>query len=151
MIKINAVVPKSLSLASEIVAAEILSAMKDSTLLVEGEAKADAGFVTGNLARSINSAVVPLGGDVKGIVSASASYASFVNDGTGLFGPKHELITPKNKKAMRWKGSGGFIFAKSTKGQHAKKFMEKGYAAAKQRVEERFNMALAIAVKGMGK
>lgn len=147
--RINVVVPNSLRMANEIVAKEVTSAMKDATLLVEAEAKVVAGFKTGTLARSITSAVFPLGQSVKGITSASAVYAPYVNNGTGLFGPHHQPIVPKTKKFLRWKGEGGYIFARSTKGMKGKHFMEQGYAKAKERVEDRFNDAIKNAVKGM--
>lgn len=138
-------------MAQEVVAQEMVSAMKDATIIVESEAKINAGFVTGTLARSITSTVVPLGGTTKGIVSASASYAEFVEEGTGLFGPKKQLIKPKDKKALAWNGPNGMIFAKSTKGMKPKYYMKKAYDSKKQAVEARFNQAIANAVKELGK
>ena len=47
-----------------------------------------------------------------------AKHAPFIHSGTGLYGPKHKMlkpIKPVNKKALRWAGPNGFIFARSTK------------------------------------
>jgi HK97 gp10 family phage protein len=151
MIAVNVKVPPGLSLAQKIVSDEITSAMKDSTLLVEGKAKANVPKITSNLARTINSAVVPLGAEVKGIVSASANYARFVEEGTGLFGPKKELIRPKTKKFMKWNGSNGPVFARTTKGQHPKHFMRDAFNSSKPLIEARFNQAIATAVRVMKK
>ena len=84
-------------------------------------------------------------------VAARANYAAFVEFGTGLYGPKHERITPKAKKAMRWMGGpasafrlsgsvrsgnagagAGYIFATSTKGMHPHPFLIPGAKAAIQ-------------------
>lgn len=151
MIRVNIKVPKGLTFADQIVAREITSAMKDSTLAIENQAKQNVGFVTGTLARSISSVVAPLSGSVKGYVSASASYARYVEEGTGLFGPQHQLIKPKNAKSLAWKGSGGMVFAKSSKGMKPRKFMRMAYYYTRQRVETRFKEAIASAIEQISK
>ncbi len=50
------------------------------------------------------------GGDLSMTLAAGAPYASFVEDGTRA----HE-IRPKFRKALRWPGEGGFMFAKVVK------------------------------------
>ena len=57
------------------------------------------------------------------MVSVQELYGAFVEYGTGLYGPKHQVITPKTAKVMAWKGSdGNMVFAASTKGMHAKPY-----------------------------
>lgn len=101
-------------------------------------------------ARSGLSSAIPggLSGDLYSVVvTATAKYSPFVEYGTGLYGPKHELINPG--KVMRWaagsSGPGGnlratgspragtpgdFVFARSTKGMHPHPFMQPGADAA---------------------
>lgn len=65
------------------------------------EAQALAPRRTGNLQRSI----VP--GQISGTratVNVNANYARYVEEGTGLYGPKHHRIEPGH--VMHWKGAG---------------------------------------------
>jgi hypothetical protein len=73
------------------------------------------------------------------------NYARFVEEGTGLFGPRKQRIVPKNGKVMVWKGGGptkvrlsgrsrtrggspiaGKVFASSTKGMKARPYLLPG-------------------------
>ena len=46
-----------------------------------------------------------------------AHYAGYIEEGTGLLGPKHAMIKPKTAESLAWRGRDGkFIFAKETKG-----------------------------------
>ncbi len=49
----------------------------------------------------------------------------WVNDGTGIYGPRHARITPKRAKFLRFKYRGDIVFAKSVKGQPGKHFVER--------------------------
>jgi hypothetical protein len=62
---------------------------------------------TGALLQSLFNRAIPKGREV-GHDPERAPHALFV-----LFGTKPHKIQPKNKKALRWAGPGGFIFAKS--------------------------------------
>jgi len=44
------------------------------------------------------------------------SYAVFLEYGTGIYGPKHKMITPVNKKALRWFVGNKPFFARQVKG-----------------------------------
>ena len=59
-------------------------------------------------------------------------YALLVHDGTGLYGPKKRAITPKTKKALRFKpkGSSRFIIRRSVKGMVANPFLKDALPAA---------------------
>lgn len=106
------------------------------------EAQALTPRKTGNLQRSIVPGELT---DTHATVIAGANYALFVEQGTGLYGPKHHLITPKTKKALHWKGGGPSkvrltgrsrtkdgasladdVFATSTKGARAQPFLGPG-------------------------
>ena len=110
------------------------------------EAKARAPHRTGNLQHTIVSGLK----DAHTVqVTARASYAAYVELGTGLYGPKHEKITPKAKLAMRWMGGpssafrltgsvrsgkagagAGYIYARSTKGMRPRPYLLPGAQAA---------------------
>lgn len=62
---------------------------------------------TGRLRSSISFRLVSVNGSLTGRVGTNVKYAIFVHEGTGLFGPRHTLIVPRNKKALRWKTRGG--------------------------------------------
>lgn len=66
-------------------------------------------------------------------IGTPMKYARLVHDGTGLFGPKKRKITPKTKKALRFKpkGSARFIVVRSVKGMVANPFLKDALAAAK--------------------
>jgi len=64
---------------------------------------------TGALFQSLYNREVPGGREV-GHDPQRAPHALFVHWGT-----RPHVIKPKNKKALRWAGGGGFVFAKSVK------------------------------------
>lgn len=70
---------------------------------IEAWAKKFVPVRTSNLLHSISSFLSADGS--KGTITASASYAKYVHEGTGLFGPYKMLIRPKTKKALFWEGA----------------------------------------------
>jgi len=50
-------------------------------------------------------------------------YASFPQTGTGVFGPTKSRIYPKNRKALRFKTAGKWMFASSVEGSPARPMM----------------------------
>ncbi len=94
--------------------------------VIEGEAKKEAPVVTSNLVNAITSEVSADGGTGTVRVTDAAPYAIFVHDGTGLFGPLKQPITPKNKKALYWPGAAHPV--KSVKGQKPNPFMDRALA-----------------------
>ena len=77
---------------------------------------------TSNLVNSITSSVSADG--KKGTLKATAPYAIFVHEGTGLYGPHKEmiLIRPKNKKALFWPGAAHPVKSVKIKGQKPNPF-----------------------------
>jgi len=114
----------------------ILRALQLSTV---HEAQALAPRKTGFLQRNI----VP-GALTKdyAIVEARAPYSGFVEGGTGIYGPKHQKITPKHASVLAWRvGSvtlsgrsrvsggrqlAGWAFARSVRGRPATPFLRPG-------------------------
>ncbi len=60
-----------------------------------------------------------------------APYTTFVDQGTGIYGPKRKPITSKTGKVLSWidAQSGGRVFARSTIGQPGKRFFRIGLSA----------------------
>lgn len=50
-------------------------------------------------------------------------YAIWLEYGTGLYGPHHQKIVPKNKKFLHWTDRSGEHFARSTKGMQPQPFI----------------------------
>ena len=59
-------------------------------------------------------------------ITNDVHYLPFVNDGTGIYGPRHQRITPKHAKYLHffWKGQEWFL--KSVRGQKPQRFVERG-------------------------
>ncbi len=91
------------------------------------QAKGKAPQRTGHLYASINRLPVEgtlLGGDLSVTIGAGAPYATFVEFGTGIHGPRKQRIYPKTKKAMKWRGGDGeWIVRRSTKGMKAQPYI----------------------------
>jgi hypothetical protein len=66
-------------------------------------------------------------------IGTPVKYALLVHNGTGLFGPKKRKITPKTKKALRFKpkGSARVIYARSVKGMEPNPFLKDALSAAR--------------------
>ena len=54
------------------------------------------------------------------------SYLPFVNDGTGLYGPRHRRIVPVHARVLHFHWKGREWFVKSVRGQRPQKFVERG-------------------------
>ena len=80
-------------------------------------------------------------GELERTVKSSAKYAIFVNDGTGLYGPLHHLIRPRNGRFLSFvprkgKYKGKRIAVPWTRGQKPQKFVEKSMEQTERRVQE---------------
>ena len=75
--------------------------------------------------------------------TSRVGYARYVEEGTGLYGPRKRKITPKRAKVLAWKGGGsrltgqgpgaGWRFARSVKGRKATPYLLPGAQKAVQR------------------
>lgn len=68
---------------------------------------------TGTSMRSVATEVIADGGVVEGRVGTNYPPVRYQSGGTGLYGPHHEVIRPKQAQALRWPntGGGGFTLA----------------------------------------
>lgn len=60
----------------------------------------------------------------KVVMSTSAKYAEYLNEGTGVYGPRGQPIRPVKKKALKWSGKDGTFIRKSVKGIKGRHFIE---------------------------
>ena len=97
----------------EIVMEEAQDATKQALLLIEAEWRHRLvpnlrGYRTGTYSRSItNNGGHRVGNVIRGVVGTNVRYAPFLEYGTGLYGPLHRWIEPKNAKALRFPGKVG--------------------------------------------
>lgn len=121
--------------APKVVAKELGGAIEKGAREVESRAKQYAPAQFGQLRQSI---------DVKGpyfapdnifaSVGSDKKYALYQEEGTGLEGPKGQMIRPKAGKVLAWKVGGKWMFAKQSRGTKPKYYMKR----AKEQVEPLF-------------
>ena len=71
-------------------------------------------------------------------------YLPWVNDGTGVYGPRHTPIVPKTARVLHFNWRGKEWFLKSVKGQKPQKFVERSMIEVMRSVES----AVVIASQG---
>lgn len=92
-------------------------AVKAQALARKNLLRPPGGFDTGALSASIEITQVTVDGAIAFKVGSKLPYARFVHDGTGIYGPRGQMIKPVRAKALRWQGPGGdAIFAKQVRG-----------------------------------
>jgi hypothetical protein len=65
-------------------------------------------------------------------IGSSLKHARFVHDGTGIYGPHHQMIEPVNAKVLHWQGVGGVdFFARKVKGMPPNPFLRDALFVAK--------------------
>lgn len=77
-------------------------------------------------------------------VTNDAFYLPWVNDGTGIYGPRHAPIRPKRAKVLHFHWKGREWFLKSVKGQKPQKFVERSMTELIRSIDS----AVIIAKKG---
>lgn len=122
---------------------DIADVIQSGLLRVAGAIEAEAVAVvprkTSNLANSIRKYLT---GRNSAVVTATAPYAVFVHEGTGIYGPHHQTfdIRPKDKKALAFTWMGKKIVRKkvTVKGQRPQKFFEQAVKKVQPRFQEIF-------------
>ena len=83
------------------------------------------------------------GDPLTGKVVYGAPYASFLHEGTGIYGPSGKMITirPKNKKALFWRGASHPVSVVRQKGIRPQGFIKKAIneAGLARAFDEAFN------------
>lgn len=67
-------------------------------------------------------------------VGTNVPYATYVHEGTGLYGPRHRMITPRTRTVMRFVvrtgGRRGVVYTPRTRGVQPRPFLEQALSAA---------------------
>lgn len=72
-------------------------------------------------------------GEFAVIVGTNVSYARYVHDGTGIYGPKGTPIRPRGGRYLRFKpkGSARYVYAREVKGMRPNPFLADALVAAR--------------------
>ena len=100
---------------------------------VKAAAQRNINSRSGALARSITIEVTTYQGATGARIGTNLSYARFVHDGTGIYGPSHRPIRPARAKIMAFAGrgaGGGTVYVRQTQGQRANSFLREALKAA---------------------
>jgi len=62
-------------------------------------------------------------------VGSVLDYALWVNNGTGIYGPRHSEIQPRHAAFLQWTEDGRQVRARSVRGQPGRQFMEQAIEA----------------------
>lgn len=123
----------------------VKAAITNSVNRIQREARQLAPHRTGTLQRSI---LVQVDYPV-GQVSVDEKYGQFIEEGTGIYGKTGARITPKTAKVLAWKGAGGMVFARSTKGMKARPFFKPGIENAADYISDQFVKVIERIVNGL--
>lgn len=118
--------------------------LQQVALLGVAEAKKLAPVRTGNLRRTIRlGTVTDTTASIIAGGTAGVGYALYVEEGTGLYGKRHQRIYPKRARALAWRAGGsratgrgrgsGMVFAASVSGRKATPYLVPGVKRAAQR------------------
>lgn len=105
--------------------------------------------IRGNIATATNGRVYAEHG-------GGVYYATFVEHGTGIYGPQHTPIVPTHKKFMMWHpktvtgkpSAGGKVFRRSVKGQPAVNMFHNTFTQDKTGISNKFKTTFLSKYKG---
>lgn len=72
-------------------------------------------------------------------VEVHEKYGLFVEEGTGVYGPRHRVIRPTTAKVLAFKSGGKMVFARYSKGMKAQPFFKPGWEAAQPFIRSQFD------------
>jgi hypothetical protein len=87
---------------------------------------------TGRLRSSILGTLIMRNGEPVGIVGTNVKYARWVHDGTGIYGPRGQVIRPVRAKFLRFKAGGRVIYRRQVKGMRPNRFLLFALSAARR-------------------
>lgn len=150
MFKIIIKVPPGLMNASALLNAALASGTNRATIYLTNQAKTNVPVgKTGNLRRSI--IMQGSGMAVKVIQDLTvAKYGSYVENGTGIYGPTGQPIKPVRAKALSWVSNGKRVFARSVKGMKPRYYMRNTFINGQAQVKEIFQTEIQKAIAKMG-
>lgn len=75
-------------------------------------------------------------------ISTPAMYARYVNEGTGIYGPRAQIIRRSNNKPFVFEVDNEKRFTRTIKGQKPRRFVEKSLETTRARLQELINLAI---------
>lgn len=139
-------------------------------LRIEGAVKQDTPVRTGHLRRTITHIVEVIGNVISGAVGTDVLYGRWVDEGTGIYGPKHHVIVPKTKRALSFPEPGNrgftaagrvrsgkagrnarFVTVRSVKGIKPREFFEKAIERTRTTWMQDLQQIPAVAAKMLGR
>lgn len=115
---------QAFSKAPALTMTKLRSAMGKSQARLQATAKDLAPVDNGTLRASIlQSPIVVNGATISASVGTNLHYATYMEEGTGVYGPLGRPIRPKNKKVLAWKNGGAWHFAKEVRGSRPRWYM----------------------------
>lgn len=107
-----------------------------------GNANAPKRVDTGRLRSSISTRLTIERGTPVVSVGTNVRYAWFVHEGTGIYGPRHRIITPVRRRVMRFRpkvqrpgrrpGRGGYVYTRRVIGMRPNHFLRDALQAARR-------------------
>jgi len=121
--------------APKVVNERLQNGVKNAGKTILSIEKQEAPIGQGHLRRNIQFSYSP----ISAMVWPSVGYAVFVNEGTGLYGPRKDYIRPKRAKVLAFKKGGKMIFTKRVAGQKANPFVERTRDKAEPKLNKIFD------------
>ncbi len=133
-----------------VIGTETIQLSERGTRAIDAAVKLVATEVWGNLARESPTDEGRLGGSweltKKGprtwSVATRVLYASFVHDGTGIYGPAGRRITPQRAAVLVFQWMGQTWFRRSVTGQQANPYADRAVAKASGRAQSFADIAI---------
>ena len=121
--------------APAVVNEKLQSGVKEAGKTILSIEKKEAPVKTGNLRRNIQFSYSP----ISAMIWPQSGYAVFIEEGTGLYGPRKDFIRPKRAKVLAFKINGKMIFTKKVRGQKANPFVSRTRDLAEPKINKIFN------------
>lgn len=134
---------KKLSQAPEIVGSVKKQMLEKAAIIAETKAKMEAPVNTNILRGSISHKV----DEEKAVVGTNLTYAPYQEMGTGIYGPRRQMITPKRSRFLRFKSGGQWVYARAVRGSRPRWYMKKGYEEVIANLDRIKNLGLQIIEK----
>ncbi len=81
-------------------------------------------------------------GELERTVYSDVRYSEWVNNGTGIYGERGDVIRPRKASVLVFKVHGETVFTKYVRGIKPRRFVEKSIKNTKKRLDEMFARAL---------
>lgn len=123
----------------------MLDAMRDSTLMVQRDARILAPVDTGRLRASITPSVKSSGNNVIGVVGSNVEYAPFMELGVRAHWPPIRALEVWSRRH----GANAFLVARAIarRGLKARRYLQRAFSRNKDRIVSRFDKAIEEIVR----